>query len=459
MISLNKYGALFAILVSLLGSAPVAGPDAQQQEPPAQAPAQAQDVERVSSAALPARIAFVSEQRLWMLDARDPAAQPVPLTEPGVTQIVGWSHDGQWLAYLYVPPEDPQKGPFLHVVNQDASRRAQVADQPVKGRPAWSPVDNRLLYLTAAAANEQAEARLATLADNGSIQSETLLRGDAVVELAWSPDGQSIAVSEARTADEPLRIRRLSRDGTWSVLYTGESPQQTDELFVREAAGLTWSPNGEYLAYFALPNAASLAADGVPLHLLELATGETKKVGEGLAYPEWLAWSDDSRQLAFIQGSGREATRNKQLQLFQPADGKLAAAGQAGYVDTAPVAADASGSFLFVRGPEAAWGEAAQPEAAQPAGVYVPGQRIWRQSAEGTQSALTTGPTDTADYEPHVSPDGKQLLYVRLSAADRGSLYFKPLAGSAESELIRGLQISPGFYGNYLPRSVAPYWY
>lgn len=456
-IDVSKYGALFALLVSLLGPAPGAGSDISQQELPTQTLARSkeelQNLERVSSAALPTRLAFVSAQRLWILDARDPEAQPVPLTEPGVTQIVGWSNDGQWLAFLHEPPDDPQQGARLYVVRPDVPQPVQVDARPVLNSPAWSPVENRILYLTAGGVNEQREARLATVQDDGSFDSHFLFAGEAVVELAWAPDGQSIAVSEARTDTEPLRIRRLKLDGTWSDLLVGEPPRQTDEIYNREAAGLTWSPDGQYLAYFAVPNSLSLAADGVAIQVLDVATGKTTELGKGLAYPAWFAWSFDSRHLAFIRGSGREATRNKQLQLFHPANGTVTDASRDGYVDTAPVAMDHSGAFLFVRGTERAWGDDGHTVA-----VYVPGQRIWQQSADGSQSVVTAGTADTADYEPHLSPDGTQLFFLRLSAIDQGSLYLKRLDGGAELELVRGLQISPGYYGNYLPRWVAPYW-
>ncbi|UFJ42691.1 hypothetical protein LOK74_09440 [Brevibacillus humidisoli] len=451
LISLLKCGALVSVLVSQVNQVPVVAEPQVITEPTMQSIA----VQRGSSATLPAKLALVSDERLWMMDARDASAQPVPVTPQGVDEMIGWSLDGQWFAFLFEPQSGPEHRKYLHLVNSDGSQLVEVDPQSVNSRPAWSPVDNRIIYQSAADGEHTEEsAKMVTVADDGSLQYEVLLpAGDKVVEMAWAPDGKQIAISQPRTEEKPLQIGLLSLDGKLRDLYTDASPVNMDDIYVRQAAGLTWSPNGEYMAFFALPNSASITADGVEIRLLHLATGETTSLGDGLAYPEWFAWSADSSQLAFIGGGGREATINKHLRLFDTHKGELINLSQAGFVDTAPIPLGDDGGFLFVRGQERHWGDLAEPD-----GLYVPGQRIWQQSMDGAQTVLTEGTADTADYGPLLSPDGKQLLYLRLAAPHKGSIYLKQLAEGTERELIRGISGSPGYYSNYLPQWVVPYW-
>ena len=234
-----------------------------------------------------------------------------------------------------------------------------------------------------------------------------------------------------------------------------------------------YATDGRYLAYYLEPGSGSMTADGVAIRVLNLQNHSYPlDLGTGLKYPQWLAWSPDSNWLAYIRGYGRDATIDKRLYLADlQSGGKVTDCGSParegnspepgcpwtkenpGQVDTQPLwLSDKSYSILFCRGKENNWWDSFNGE------VLVPRQRIWTRTADGVENTLTSGPADTADYAPRVALDGKNLFFLRLIRYDNGSLYFKPLAGGQETELIRGLTGNPGYYGNYYPECISIYW-
>jgi Tol biopolymer transport system component len=174
-----------------------------------------------------------------------------------------------------------------------------------------------------------------------------------------------------------------------------------------------------------------------------------------LEYPEWLAWSPDSKQLAFINGAGREATTEKRLFIASMADGKIADCGSAGQVDTQPVwTQTVPYRVAFCRGAENLnW----EDKGDSYWGVMVPGQQIWMGDSNVRQP-VTVATADTAAYAPSISPDGKNLIYLCLNRMYGGSLFLTPLDGGPKTQLLSGLTGSPGFYGNYYPAWVSTYW-
>jgi hypothetical protein len=299
--------------------------------------------------------------------------------------------------------------------------------------------------------------KLATIKD-GRVQVMALLpdRSELVQDFAWAPDGQSLAVSLPRTEDQPLRIDRLTLKGERHNLLTlGEAGTAVDEIYFSYATGLKWSPNGRYLAYYLHFNAASLSADGVPLEVLDLDNPrQPLDLGTSLPYRQWLAWSPDGDRLAFIQGSGREATANKRLCIVTLPGGKITFYDQPGRVDTQPLWLPAPyDGVLFCRGLETtAW------KGKQLSGVLVSDQRIWLAKSDGQARPLTASTPDNADYYPSVSPDGQDLYFLRLDSAGSSSLCLQSLDGGSVVELVRNIGGWTGYYGNYYPAWVSIYY-
>ena len=419
--------------------------------------------ERVSQSPFPALVAFTNAGCLWILDGSRTGAAPGQVTREGRAEILGWSPDGQWLAWLQKAEEDEFSAkPYLWTVRADGTGSFQVDPRPVLGTPAWSPVTNALAYSTTGPGGGYApdgNLKIATM-ENGRAAVSALLPDNTGVidDFVWAPDGRSLVISLPRSHEQPLLIDRITLEGKRSNLHTLEKAEGSEMMYTHSATGFKWSPDGRYLAYHLNMNSASLSADGVGIRVLDLQRPEQPlDLGVGLGYAQWLAWSPDSSRLAFIRGEGREATTNKHLYLADMREGgKITDCGQAGQADTQPLWTEAQPyTLLFCRAAENEWGGGKQ------SGVLVPGQRIWLRTAGGETRALTTGAADTADYAPLLSPDGKGLFFLRLNRYDRGSLHCLPMDSAdsgGEVELIRGLNGGPGYYGNYYPEWLKIYW-
>ncbi|REK61863.1 MAG: hypothetical protein DF221_15770 [Brevibacillus sp.] len=412
--------------------------------------------QRVSQTAVPATIAFIHNKHLWILDASKADAVPVQVTTQGEAEIAGWSADGKWLLYLLYEKEarSSSSPAYLWAVKADGTGAFQVDVRPVLEHPKWSPVSRTFAYLVAASGADEDRKKLLVVAEMagekaGVVSTQTM----ELADFAWMPDGKRLLVSVPVASDRPMTLRLIDLAGNQLAVYPLTEQSNVDEdIYPLEATGLKVAPDGKRVAYYVWMNAASLSNDGVPIQILDLTRSGSKPVdiGSGLAYPQWLAWSPDSSLLAFIDGEDRMATHNKRV-MIADANGRVIPAGQPDKVDAQPTWTAASPYTLyFTRGVETYFED-------DPENPKVPGQRIWRRSADGSQQAVTQGTDKTADIFPTLSPDGNALLFVRLDAAEHGSLYLKT-GSEREVELLRHVTGSVGFYGNHLPAWISVFW-
>lgn len=416
---------------------------------------------RVYQGAIPAQIAFTHQKQLWMVNASDPQAAPRQVTSSGDVQIAGWSADGAWLFYLHAPStEEAGSNMHLWAVKADGTGAFQVDPRPVRNTPKWAPSGHRFAYLAEPAAAEEgaggraAELVVAELAP-GKV-TKLLEQKREVEDMAWMPDGDRLLISVPAAKGRPITLEVIDLAGNRQASDAlGEPPKVEEGIYPYAARGLSPSPDGKRVSYFVIMSSASLTADGVPIQLFDLTQPRNKPIaiGEGLAYPEWIAWAKDSSRFAFINGTGRVATENKQLGIAQ-VDGRVVSAGIPGMADAFPRWSGGGAETLyFTRGPEnAEWlGNY------RPGKPLMPGQRIWKYGPNGQMQAVTQGPEETADTYPAPSPDGSELLFVRLDGAEHGSVYLLAADGR-ETELIRHVTGTPGYYANYLPAWISVYW-
>ncbi|MGZ4123693.1 MAG: hypothetical protein ACXVOI_10875, partial [Tumebacillaceae bacterium] len=315
---------------------------------------------RLAPTTIPATIAFKSHNALWLMDGKKAKSQPQRVTFQGTVDLVDWSADGAWFAFLRYPSEEKRSEGTLWVVRSDGNVVQQVDTAAVMGTPQWSPLHHALAYRTwNEAQNGEGPAKVARITGGGHIEVTSIIEAsEQVASLAWEPNGKCLAVSLPRTTTQPLRIEELCLNGSRKRLFTdpGLAPAQPGSIFLREATGLTWSPDGRYLSYFINQSSASLSADNVPIYTLDTYTGTSRMIGNGLGYREWLAWSPDSRTLAFINGGNRMVTTNKSLMLLDTTSGQITNLAKKGFVDTAPVWSQQAPCDLFYqRGVERDW--------------------------------------------------------------------------------------------------------
>jgi eukaryotic-like serine/threonine-protein kinase len=112
----------------------------------------------------------------------------------------------------------------------------------------------------------------------------------------WSPDGLNIAFLRSAHPDRVVGVMDI-----YLVSALGGAERRLVEgIQVNEIAGLSWSPDGKFLAF-----TSGQAPDGPnSLFLFEIATGEKRRLTEPLAQmvgDSTPAFSPDGRQLAFVR--------------------------------------------------------------------------------------------------------------------------------------------------------------
>lgn len=169
-------------------------------------------------------------------------------------------------------------------------------------------------------------------------------RGGGVV---WDPSGTRLAL--LRSIPGPTFDERghnalwiLQADGSLRELYRPAQPT----AFVY---GISWSPDGRWLTASESPIISnSVAADGVPMLLIDAATGRTVTLGVARS----AQWSKTG-ELAFVRGQGRETWRDKQLVVRTPSGSeRVVAVPSDRFVQLAP--SWAGKSLAFVVGPSGA---------------------------------------------------------------------------------------------------------
>jgi len=409
---------------------------------------------RVTQEAVPAKIAFTNQQQLWLLDGQTAGARPKQITSDGTAEIVGWSADGQWLLFLKDKDSDSYTAPgYLWVVRADGSGAVQVDERPVMEQPKWAPDASRFAYFANAGSAEEPKPVFVVKEMSGSEAAEVNSAKEAdFVDFSWMPDGKQLLVSIPAAKDQAMTLRVQDLAGKPIAAYPIADPPNVEEgIYAWAARAMAVSADGKHVAYYVQYNSASLSADGVPIQLFDLGQPAKKAVdlGTGLIHPQWLRWSPDGKQLAFIEGTDRMATSHKHLKLADPS-GKAVSASAPESVDTMPAWTSAAPySLFFARGTGTDYHF-------DPKKVMVPGQRIWQQPADATARPITRGTAFTADYFPSPSPDGSQLLFARLDHALHGSLYLS--SRGKESEVLRHVTGDIGYYANYLPPWISVYW-
>ncbi|MET3291198.1 UNVERIFIED_CONTAM: Tol biopolymer transport system component [Brevibacillus sp. OAP136] len=414
--------------------------------------------QRVAAESVPARIAFTNQNHLWVMDAKAKGAAPKQVTTQGTVEIVGWSYNGEWLMYKQYKTEDRYSSdPVLWVVRADGTGAYPIETMPVYQTAKWSPTELQLAYATNnPKGHNQTQLTIATISA-GKVTAKSRIDQVNAGDFTWMPDGKALLVATPATVGVPPRLVKMDLAGNVAKSFgIGEKPTANDGIYMRQAAGMAVSPDGRYVAYYQLPNSSSLAADGVSLMLLDLQQPAKRiELGGSLAYNQWLTWSADSSRLAFVEGGGREATTGKHLMIAERRTGfRPTQAAEEKLLSLQPEWGNAAGSTLYFEQGKENLSWMGNYDSTR---VLVPGQRIWQRTADGKAHAVTTGPANTADYAPIVSPDGKTMLFLRLDSAEHGSLYMKSGA-SQEGELLRNVTGENGYYGNYLPGWVAVHW-
>lgn len=251
----------------------------------------------------------------------------------------------------------------------------------------------------------------------------------------WKPPG-SFRSSTGQVATIVTKGFR-SKNGSESITVDGRVVHRVAERFgvPGPLVLVGWSPDARWILFSIDPQgSASIAADGLQLRALNVASGRVAPVAFMLLNYDYLSWCGST--LVLTAGGDRIATDNKQLMTAQAPDWKLR-----------PLWVDKKRSFGSVAcAPDGQSVAVLSQAESTNADFFATRWHLWRVSLDGSRTLLDAPPAGSADESPRWSRDGKALLFVRER---KGYGQLMLLRGQTVSGPLASLGYSIGYYGHH----------
>jgi hypothetical protein len=334
-------------------------------------------------------IAFRKENALWLIRSDGSSAHPFPNEGSAWGIEYAWSPVGDRLAFFYY-------GPAILIAEEDALSRAF---------PTSDDMDNMYLFQP----------------EDPPEGSNVELHG-----LAWSVDGTQLATVMSRYGpDTDEQGNQLPQYvGVWttdtrigsqaSERYAAPSPPP-DNLILS-----TWSPTSTSIYAWRDPGWSGKLDDGLPLVRLDLDPGNLEELPYiTLLHSDFSSVGPNGR-VAHTFGAGRETWQTKRIAIFEP---------------------DATTPYLLTTADVAATSPAWSPDGSQLTYSAMPDQgasvnstsallqrKIWvRDSDANAPPRQITFDESYRDERPQFSIDGSAILFARMDAAGRASVWLASL--------------------------------
>jgi Tol biopolymer transport system component len=367
------------------------------------------------------KLAYVQGGDIWVKTLPD--GEPQRLTTDGRNSQPRWSSSGEWLAF--------RKGDYqVWMMSADGNGARSLNEGAAVDAFAWAPADDRLAYVAAAGLQ--------------------VISADSLVPVTLTPPslpghgpgrmGRIVCEWQKWQPDRPLTYQ-----GLWKVSANGE---QLAELYAsgvpeKGAAVLAgWSLDGQYILFWQGEIlSASMLADGVALYSLPAGGGEPiKLVDTVLVHDDFLAPAPEGDRLAVTAGGYRATWTNKRVAVVEASVGELTWLTDESEVAFSP-AWSPDGSHLAY----AAMPDEGDLVGGEDARLGMMERRIWVVNAQGEPQLqqLTDAPT-YRDERPLWSADGSHILFARLDAEGRASLWLIPTGGGDPRQMVNELTPLPG---------------
>ncbi len=201
------------------------------------------------------------------------------------------SPDGEWVAYTVRTANLVKDKRVRHVwmTSWDGQRTLQLTrSEESEHTPRWSPDGKYLSFLTARGADEEPEQLWLLDRTGGEASPLTGFNGE-VVDYAWSPDGQRLALIVAD--EDPNRKKKGEEDKT-------APPIVIDRYYFKE------------------DETGYLGNLRQHLYVFDVATRRSELLTPGKYDEGWPSWSPDGKQIAFFSKRGADPDRNSEFGLY-----------------------------------------------------------------------------------------------------------------------------------------------
>ncbi|MCE5209500.1 MAG: hypothetical protein LLG42_14460 [Chloroflexi bacterium] len=225
-----------------------------------------------------------------------------------------------------------------------------------------------------------------------------------------SPDGRLTAIF--RPQNRNLEI--VDAQGKTVLVFSPDSSTPDPSSTFGEWITLgSWSPDSQRLLFWKGMNSASIQADGLPLWVLDIQSGQAKEVSQvTLVNKAYQSWSPDSKALAFTNGGSRSAQVDKWLSLYQVENEQVKDLITKEELVTGAVAWSPAGDQIAVAAVEASKTGSDYADYMGWDNPAIAGRRIYLVDPEtGEYQRLTQ--TETYEDAPKWSRDGTRLFFVQ----------------------------------------------
>jgi dipeptidyl aminopeptidase/acylaminoacyl peptidase len=236
--------------------------------------------------------------------------------------------------------EDRFDRDLVSVDMTSGTQRALTHNRKDAGFPRWSPSGDRLAFLAAVGPAKEEKAQIFVLPMTGGEAAKITDTPNGVEQFAWRPDGREIAYV---TADEPPNKKEIEKHldvfevGNNGFLET-KAPTASHIWLVAAEGGaarrltsgrwslpkvlppsspsspLSWSPDGKFIAFTKQEDPHSGEGDRRTVQILNVASGEIRKLTNHEKFEGFGTFSPDGTQLAYWYP--RDGDRANQNEIF-----------------------------------------------------------------------------------------------------------------------------------------------
>lgn len=385
------------------------------------------------------QVAYIQKGNLWVKNLPDGTAKQ--LTTDGVASCPRWSVTGKWLLF--------QKKNQLWIAGSDSANGRMVAENI--NSFTWSSTEDVFYFSTD---------KNGLLSARPEIRESVVLfkpsQGQTFGRILNSPDGRYIAFeiffNQPSNNHVPEGIYKI--DSTNSKVTTVFKNQPIAQNSLGTEGYLAgWSSDGKVLYLWVGTHSASLTADGASFTAVDANTGKNllDNPAGSLVHKNWFDSSQNPNIAALITAEGgRETWTGKRLAVINLHTKNFK---EISRQDQSVVSLDFSPSgdrlAFSARPEEKNMYSGDTTNTADKSRKVMMQRHIWVMSAEGGSLKQLTSDQNYRDEYPVWITNGDKILFARVDAQDKASLWVINADGSNLVQVVS--ELSPfdwfGFYG------------
>jgi dipeptidyl aminopeptidase/acylaminoacyl peptidase len=238
------------------------------------------------------------------------------------------SLDGKSIVFVVSRPNIEQDRSDRELVLMDIAsgiQRILTYDRKGVGSPRWSPNDDRLAFVAVDGSAKDAKPQVFVLPMTGGEARKLTDAPEGIEQFAWRPNGQDIAYV---TSDEPENKKEIEKhhdafevgdndylateaalpSHIWLIAADGGKPKRlTSGAWSlpksappsSPASPISWSPDGKWLLFTRQEHPHQGDADLTTLQVLNVETGEIRKLTKHEKFESFALFSPDGSRVAY----------------------------------------------------------------------------------------------------------------------------------------------------------------